>query len=72
MGLDAATPRAVDVIARDVVMGVLADLEADLARNEAELGRHESERANALSPSRVEGTNERSRRCSRRDWDAAS
>jgi hypothetical protein len=42
MGLDAPTRRAVDVITHDVLMGVLADLEADLARKEAQLARHET------------------------------
>jgi hypothetical protein len=39
MGLDAPTRRAVDVITHDVFMQVIADLEADVARMEAELAR---------------------------------
>jgi hypothetical protein len=42
MGLDAPTRRAVDVITHDVFMDALADLEADVARREAELELHES------------------------------
>ncbi len=39
MGLDAPTRRAVDVITRDVFMDAVADLEAGIARKEAELER---------------------------------
>lgn len=42
MGLDAPTRRAVDVITHDMFMDAVADLEADIARKEAELARHES------------------------------
>ena len=38
MGLDAPTQRAVDVITHDMFMEAIADLEADVARKEAELG----------------------------------
>ena len=37
MGLDAPTQRAVDVITHDMFMEAIADLEADVARKEAEL-----------------------------------
>jgi len=36
MGVDAPTPRAVDVITHDAFMEAIADLEADVARTEAE------------------------------------
>jgi hypothetical protein len=42
MGLDAPTRRAVDVITYDAFMGAVAELEANVARKEAELARHES------------------------------
>ncbi len=41
MGLDAPTRRAVDVITHDVFMEAVAEMEADIARKEAELARHE-------------------------------
>jgi hypothetical protein len=37
MGLDAPTRRAVDVITHDVFKEVIGDVEADVARKEAEL-----------------------------------
>ncbi len=40
-GLDAPTRRAVDVITHDVIMKAIAELEADIARKEAELARYE-------------------------------
>jgi hypothetical protein len=40
MGLDAPTRRAVDGITHDVLMGAIAELEADVAREEAGLDRH--------------------------------
>ena len=39
MGLDAPTQRAVDVITHDAFMEMMGDLEADVARMEAELDR---------------------------------
>ena len=36
MGVEAPTPRAVDVITHDAFMEAIADLEADVARTEAE------------------------------------
>jgi hypothetical protein len=39
MGLDAPTQRAVDVITHDAFMEMMVDLEADVARMEAELDR---------------------------------
>ena len=45
MGLDEPTQRAVDVITHEVFMGALGDLEADVARMEAEAVRFESEDA---------------------------
>jgi len=39
MGLDAPTRRAVDVITHVMFMEAIADLEADVARKEAELER---------------------------------
>lgn len=42
MGLDAPTRRAVDVITHDALMQAVANLEADIARKEAELASHES------------------------------
>ena len=39
MGLDAPTRRAVDVITHDAFMEMMGDLEADVARMEAELDR---------------------------------
>ncbi len=42
MGLDAPTQRAVDVITHDAFLQAIADLEADVARKEAELARHGS------------------------------
>ena len=41
MGLDAPTRRAVDIITHDVIMQAIAELEADIARKEAELARYE-------------------------------
>jgi hypothetical protein len=37
MGLDAPTRRAVDVITHDALMEAIADMEADIARKEAQL-----------------------------------
>jgi hypothetical protein len=43
VGLDAPARRAVDVITHDVFMEAIGDLEADIARKEAELARYESD-----------------------------
>jgi hypothetical protein len=40
MGLDAPTRRAVDVITHDALMEAIADMEADIARKEAQLASH--------------------------------
>jgi len=44
MGLDAPTRRAVDATTHDAFMEIIGDLEADIARMEAEPASHEMPR----------------------------